>query len=352
MYDLVGDDTYDLVSDDTHDLVGDDTHDLVGDDTHDLVVDDTYDLVSDDTYDLVSDMHDLVGDDTYDLVSDDMHDLVSDDMHDLVGDMYDLVSDMYDLVGDDMHDLVGDDMHDLVSDDTHDLVGDDTHDLVSDDTHDLVGDDTYDLVGDVTHDLVIYDIHDLVGDDTYDLVLQEFDHPWNLLSNPQGYFSQMVEQTGSTMETSLRKVAEERQGRHTKVGLRWRGYVMKMGKDKEYKGNDDGHVERQQRRPRKNCEFIDHPLLLDGSTSDAGVQTSVRSERRLIRVDLCTKTSRCFLRARVEELARAGGDLVHRGLRAVIDVVKLVARVDAHLLYDVGLLADLEHALFVLCRFV
>nr|CAD7430331.1 unnamed protein product [Timema monikensis] len=37
----------------------------------------------------------------------------------------------------------------------------------------------------------------------------EFDHPRNLLSNPQGYFSQMVEQTGSAMETSLRKVAEE-----------------------------------------------------------------------------------------------------------------------------------------------
>nr|CAD7588461.1 unnamed protein product [Timema genevievae] len=133
-----------------------------------------------------------VGDDTYDLVGDDTYDLVGDDTYDLVGD------DMYDLVGDDTYDLVGDDMYDLVGDDMYDLVGVDMYDLVGDDMYDLVGVDMYDLVGD--------DTYDLVGDDTYDL---EFDHPRNLLSNPQGYFSQMVEQTGSTMETSLRKVAEE-----------------------------------------------------------------------------------------------------------------------------------------------
>nr|CAD7445770.1 unnamed protein product [Timema bartmani] len=55
----------------------------------------------------------------------------------------------------------------------------------------------------------------------------EFDHPRNLLSNPQGYFSQMVEQTGSTMETSLRKVAEE--GRVGRDRLLPRGELVMTG---------------------------------------------------------------------------------------------------------------------------
>nr|CAD7458628.1 unnamed protein product [Timema tahoe] len=59
----------------------------------------------------------------------------------------------------------------------------------------------------------------------------EFDHPRNLLSNPQGYFSQMVEQTGSTMETSLRKVAEEvvAKGRVGRDRLLPRGELVMTG---------------------------------------------------------------------------------------------------------------------------
>lgn len=39
--------------------------------------------------------------------------------------------------------------------------------------------------------------------------LIEFDHPYRLLQNPNGIFSQMVQQTGPKMSTTLRNVAYE-----------------------------------------------------------------------------------------------------------------------------------------------
>lgn len=38
--------------------------------------------------------------------------------------------------------------------------------------------------------------------------LKELDHPHTLLSNRNSYFSKMVERTGPTMATSLRKMAQ------------------------------------------------------------------------------------------------------------------------------------------------
>lgn len=37
----------------------------------------------------------------------------------------------------------------------------------------------------------------------------EFDHPHNLLQNPSGYFTSMVQGTGMELEKILRRVAEE-----------------------------------------------------------------------------------------------------------------------------------------------
>lgn len=37
----------------------------------------------------------------------------------------------------------------------------------------------------------------------------EFDHPHNLLQNPDGYLTRMVRETGPHMEAMLRSVAEE-----------------------------------------------------------------------------------------------------------------------------------------------
>lgn len=37
----------------------------------------------------------------------------------------------------------------------------------------------------------------------------EFDHPHNLLQNPDGYLTKMVRETGLHMEAHLRSVAEE-----------------------------------------------------------------------------------------------------------------------------------------------
>ncbi|KAJ8958088.1 hypothetical protein NQ314_006457 [Rhamnusium bicolor] len=37
----------------------------------------------------------------------------------------------------------------------------------------------------------------------------EFEHPHELLQKPYGYFTKMVKETGSVMESSLRKMAEK-----------------------------------------------------------------------------------------------------------------------------------------------
>lgn len=37
----------------------------------------------------------------------------------------------------------------------------------------------------------------------------EFDHPHRLLQKPHGFFTRMVKQTGSSMEATLRTVAQE-----------------------------------------------------------------------------------------------------------------------------------------------